>query len=199
MIYSSAQSYILSPEKVMEWHQKQKTPLPPELKAGAVFDKVKKHLPRAKDSLPVLDANLADQALIDQAEKFLRDHPVVDAPGAGRILLAHPEKGSLRTRAEHLVASHAVTDSYKMGPRISKPEKSLSLPAMVQTVADYHLILEHKGARIYVRCYVNGDIHAVFTSANAINTPHGPVQETLSSQRILKDGLDGAKIIKVRE
>ncbi|WP_009964789.1 hypothetical protein [Verrucomicrobium spinosum] len=134
MLYSSAQSYILSPEKVTEWHQNQKTPLPPELKAGAVFDKVKKHLPRAKDSLPVLDANLADQALIDQAEQFLRDHPVVDAPGTGRILLAHPEgreKDGLRTRAKHLVASHAVTDSYKTGPRILKPEKSLSLPAMV--------------------------------------------------------------------
>ncbi|WP_174893720.1 hypothetical protein [Verrucomicrobium spinosum] len=59
---------------------------------------------------------------------------MVDAPGTGRILLAHPEgreKDGLRTRAKHLVASHAVTDSYKTGPRILKPEKSLSLPAMV--------------------------------------------------------------------
>jgi hypothetical protein len=169
------------------------------LKKGASLNSQKREIPKTAESMPRFVARGEFEAVRARVVEWMRQHPVATAPDGRVILIANPEKGSLETRAEHWMGSHARNDVYKQRARQFVYDKAQSISAIPHTVEGAQVkARSHTGAVIYLRKYAGGELHAVFTDEDGRITEHGLVQGGVETQYTLdpKSGIEGATVLE---
>lgn len=145
---------------------------------GDRIDQVKKLIPKDHEKLPALPTRgMTDSQIIDTVQAYITANPVaIDLEGR-RVLIANPEHGSLRNRAEHYCGVRS--NAYGTAQRQIQTDKAATAGAIRTTIENYHIKGRQGTDILYFRRYANGQLHLVIADGRQGTDTAGQVLDHL--------------------
>ncbi|MFA6959960.1 MAG: hypothetical protein WC205_04315 [Opitutaceae bacterium] len=172
-----------------------------EVKPGARFDEVKKHIPKDPVKMAAMDfEGLSSDQAMQKIRDFLLQEPVVTAFDGKRILVANPQGSGdgLLNRAEHLAGRRK--QSMGSGTRDFTLDKARLVASIPETLRSGSLKVDQGREHLYFKKYKDGLLHMVVVDPHGFVSDHGAVDASLVTQYTpeAKKRFEGARVLTRR-